>query len=58
MIISGRAKPSFIIVSPRLPLICLQYSSLKCEVQSHECGIEGAPEAYVKFDQRIEGYTK
>ena len=38
LIISGRAKPSF-IVSHRLPL-------------------EDAPDAYLKFDKRIDGYTK
>ncbi len=38
MIISGRAKPSFVV--------------------SHEIEIDGAPEAYQKFDQRIDGYTK
>ncbi len=27
-------------------------------VVSHEIGIEQAPEAYEKFDQRVEGYTK
>jgi len=27
-------------------------------VVSHEIGIEGAPEAYEKFDKRVEGYTK
>ena len=27
-------------------------------VVSHEIGIDEAPEAYVKFDKRIEGYTK
>jgi threonine dehydrogenase-like Zn-dependent dehydrogenase len=38
MIISGRAKPSFVV--------------------SHEIGIEEAPQAYVKFDRREDGYTK
>ncbi|KAI9746762.1 MAG: hypothetical protein M4579_007605, partial [Chaenotheca gracillima] len=38
MIISGRAKPSFVV--------------------SHEVTIDEGPEAYQKFDQRIEGYTK
>lgn len=38
LIISGRAKPSFVI--------------------SHNCTIEQAPEAYEKFDKRVEGYTK
>ncbi|KAI0259788.1 hypothetical protein BC834DRAFT_903977 [Gloeopeniophorella convolvens] len=27
-------------------------------VVSHEVALEGAPDAYVKFDKRIEGYTK
>ena len=27
-------------------------------VVSHEIGIDDAPEAYVKFDKRVEGYTK
>lgn len=27
-------------------------------VVSHEIGIDEAPTAYKKFDQRIEGYTK
>lgn len=27
-------------------------------VVSHECGLEDAPEAYDKFDRRVEGYTK
>ena len=27
-------------------------------VVSHEIEIDGAPEAYQKFDQRIDGYTK
>lgn len=27
-------------------------------VVSHEIGIDEAPQAYKKFDQRIEGYTK
>ena len=27
-------------------------------VVSHEIGIEEAPEAYKKFDKRVEGYTK
>lgn len=27
-------------------------------VVSHEINIDQAPEAYKKFDQRIEGYTK
>jgi len=27
-------------------------------VVSHEIGIEEAPTAYRKFDQRVEGYTK
>lgn len=38
MIISGRAKPSFVV--------------------SHELSLDDAPDAYSKFDQRIEGYTK
>jgi len=38
LIISGRAKPSFVV--------------------SHDVGIDEAPEAYEKFDKRIEGYTK
>jgi glutathione-independent formaldehyde dehydrogenase len=38
MIISGRAKPSFVV--------------------SHEIPLEQAPQAYEKFDKRIEGYTK
>jgi threonine dehydrogenase-like Zn-dependent dehydrogenase len=25
---------------------------------SHEIGLEEAPDAYEKFDQRVEGYTK
>ena len=55
MIISGRAKPSFIIVSKSA---MFQKKQLSSRSQSHECGIEGAPEAYVKFDKRVEGYTK
>lgn len=27
-------------------------------VVSHDVGIDEAPEAYRKFDQRVEGYTK
>ena len=27
-------------------------------VVSHEIGLDEAPEAYTKFDQRVEGYTK
>jgi threonine dehydrogenase-like Zn-dependent dehydrogenase len=27
-------------------------------VVSHEIGIDEAPDAYVKFDKRVEGYTK
>ncbi|KAK3690611.1 hypothetical protein LTR37_019107 [Vermiconidia calcicola] len=38
LIISGRAKPSFVV--------------------SHECSLDEAPEAYDKFDRRVEGYTK
>jgi threonine dehydrogenase-like Zn-dependent dehydrogenase len=38
LIISGRAKPSFVV--------------------SHEVGIDEAPEAYDKFDRRVDGYTK
>ncbi len=38
LIISGRAKPSFVV--------------------SHELPLEQAPQAYEKFDKRIEGYTK
>jgi len=38
MIISGRAKPSFVI--------------------SHEITLDEAPQAYKKFDDRVEGYTK
>lgn len=38
MIISGRAKPSFVV--------------------SHQCSLDGAVEAYEKFDKRVEGYTK
>ncbi|MFJ8791949.1 glutathione-independent formaldehyde dehydrogenase [Streptomyces sp. NPDC102462] len=38
LIISGRAKPSFVV--------------------SHELPLADAPQAYEKFDQRIEGYTK
>lgn len=38
LIISGRAKPSFVV--------------------SHEIGIDDTPDAYEKFDKRVEGYTK
>jgi len=38
LIISGRAKPSFVV--------------------SNEVSLDEAPDAYVKFDKRIEGYTK
>ncbi|HEU0025599.1 MAG TPA: glutathione-independent formaldehyde dehydrogenase [Ktedonobacterales bacterium] len=38
MIVSGRAKPSFVV--------------------SHETPLDQAPQAYEKFDKRIEGYTK
>lgn len=38
LIISGRAKPSFVV--------------------SHEVDLDDAPDAYVKFDKRIDGYTK
>jgi len=38
LIISGRAKPSFVV--------------------SHEVGIDEAPDAYDKFDRRVDGYTK
>jgi glutathione-independent formaldehyde dehydrogenase len=38
LIISGRAKPSFVV--------------------SHELPLSDAPQAYQKFDKRIEGYTK
>jgi glutathione-independent formaldehyde dehydrogenase len=38
MIISGRAKPSFVV--------------------SHNIALGDAADAYVKFDKRIDGYTK
>lgn len=38
LIISGRAKPSFVV--------------------SHEVDLDEAPDAYEKFDKRIDGYTK
>jgi len=38
LIISGRAKPSFVV--------------------SHNLSLDKAPEAYDKFDKRIDGYTK
>jgi threonine dehydrogenase-like Zn-dependent dehydrogenase len=38
LIISGRAKPSFVV--------------------SHEVELDEAPDAYTKFDRRVEGYTK
>jgi threonine dehydrogenase-like Zn-dependent dehydrogenase len=38
MIISGKAKPSFVV--------------------SHEIDIDETPEAYAKFDKRINRYTK
>jgi len=38
LIISGRAKPSFVV--------------------SNEVSLDDAPDAYDKFDRRVEGYTK